>query len=69
MNSHGLCIAITSHKLIEHNQPLVGVNPFYGAIADVKMCWLASRGTLAPEYIRLGLLPLSMPIAAAVDEV
>lgn len=64
-----VCLAITSHKLIEHNQPLVGVNPFYGAIADVKMCWLASRGNLAPEYIRLGLAPLSATTAAAIDEV
>jgi hypothetical protein len=63
-----LCIAIASHKLIERNKPLVGVNPFYGAVADVKMCWLALRGSLAPEYIRLGLVPLSAPVAAVVPD-
>jgi hypothetical protein len=58
-----LCLAIASHRLIERNRPLVGVNPFYGAIADVKMCWLALRGNLATEYIRLGLVPLSAAVA------
>jgi hypothetical protein len=57
-----VCLAVGSHKVIEHNKPLIGVNPFYGAVADVKMCWLALRGALPAEYLRLGLPPLS-PIA------
>jgi len=61
------CIAIGSHKMIERNQPLIGVNPLYGAAADVRMCWHALRGDLANEYIRLGLRPVSVP-AAAVKE-
>lgn len=64
-----LCIAVTSHRLFEKNKPLVGVNPFYGAIADVKMCWLALRGDLAVEYSRLGLAPLLTPIPKAADEI
>jgi hypothetical protein len=54
-----VCLAVGSHKVIEHNKPLIGVNPFYGAVADVKMCWLALRGALPAEYLRLGLPPLS----------
>jgi hypothetical protein len=49
------CLAIGSHWVIEHNKPLIGVNPFYGAMADVKMCWLASTGRLRREFIRVGL--------------
>jgi hypothetical protein len=64
-----VCLAISSHKLIERNKPLIGVNPFYGAIADVRMCWLALRGKLAPEYVRLGLVPLSATIASVPDKV
>jgi hypothetical protein len=64
-----VCMAISSHKMIEHNKPLIGVNPFYGAIADVKMCWLAMRGDLTAEYVRLGLRPLTSTVAQTVDEV
>ena len=63
-----VCIAIGSHKMIEHNKPLIGVNPFYGAVADVKMCWLAMRGDLAEEYVRLGLRPL-VPLDVAADKI
>lgn len=63
-----VCMAISSHKMIEHNKPLIGVNPFYGAIADVKMCWLALRGDLAAEYVRLGLRPLTVAATQTVDE-
>lgn len=34
-------IAIGSHWMIEGNQPLIRVNALYGAVADLKMCWLA----------------------------
>lgn len=48
-------MAVGSHWLIEHNQPLIKVNAFYGAIADMRMCWLALTGKLPQEYERLGL--------------
>lgn len=49
-------IAVGSHWLIEHNQPLIKVNPFYGAVADLRMCWLALTNGLRAEYERLGLI-------------
>ena len=48
-------IAILSHRLIEGNRPLIRVNPFFGMVADVRMCWLAATGALADENKRLGL--------------
>lgn len=48
-------MAVTSHWWIEHNRPLIRVNPFYGAISDLRMCWLALTGRLGSEYARLGL--------------
>lgn len=48
-------MAVTSHWWIEHNRPLIRVNPFYGAISDLRMCWLALTGRLNSEYARLGL--------------
>jgi len=60
------CIAIASHKWIEHNKPLIGVNPFLGAVADLKMFWLALRGGLSAEYVRLGLRPITSAAEPAV---
>jgi hypothetical protein len=55
-------MAVTSHWWIEHNRPLIRVNPFYGAVSDLRMCWLALTGRLSSEYARLGLgLPTSKP--------
>ena len=51
----GVVMAVSSHRFIEHNRPLIRVNPFYGAISDLRMCWLAMTGRLAAEYTRLGL--------------
>ena len=51
----GVVMAVGSHHLIEHNRPLIRVNPFYGAISDLRMCWLALTGRLNAEYARLGL--------------
>jgi len=51
----GVLMAVCSHRLIEHNQPLIRVNPFYGAVSDLRMCWLALTGRLSSEYARLGL--------------
>ncbi len=51
----GVVVAVSSHHLIEHNRPLIRVNPFYGAVSDLRMCWLAMTGRLNAEYVRLGL--------------
>jgi hypothetical protein len=51
----GVTMAVTSHWWIEHNRPLIRVNPFYGALSDLRMCWLAVTGGLRSEYARLGL--------------
>jgi len=48
-------MAVGSHRFIEHNQPLIRVNPLYGAISDLRMMWLAMTGRLPREYARLGL--------------
>ena len=48
-------LAVCSHWLIEGNQPLIRVNAFHGARADLWMCWLALTGRLGKEYRRLGL--------------
>jgi hypothetical protein len=64
-----VCLAVGSHKVFEGNKPLIGVNPFYGAIADLKMCWLGLRGGLPAEYVRLGLKPLAMDGIAAADKI
>ena len=51
----GVVMAVSSHHLIEHNRPLIRVNPFYGAVSDLRMCWLALTVRLGTEYARLGL--------------
>lgn len=48
-------MAVGSHWLIQGNQPLIRVNAFYGALADLRMCWLALTGGIGREYERLGL--------------
>lgn len=53
-----VAMAVLSHWFIEKNQPLIMVNPFFGAVADLKMCWLALTGGLAAEYARLKLAPI-----------
>src|SRR3954451_1075043 len=45
----GYALAIGSHALIERNRSLIGVNPVWGAIADVRMFWLAATGRLRRE--------------------
>ena len=63
----GVLMAVSSHHLIEHNRPWIRVNPLYGAISDLRMCWLAMTGRLASEYARLGLgRPEPKPQLAAV---
>lgn len=48
-------IAISSHWLIEGNRPMIAVNPVWGAVADLRMTWLAATGRLAPELVRHGV--------------
>lgn len=56
----GYPIAIASHFLIQKNQPLIG-RPIWGAISDLRMCWLSLTGKLGAEYARLGLSPGDRP--------
>ncbi len=48
-------MAVGSHRFIEHNRPLIRINPLYGALCDLRMMWLALTGGLPREYARLGL--------------
>ncbi len=48
----GYLIAVASHRLIEGRASLVRLNPIWGAIGDLRMCWLALRGGLAAELRR-----------------
>lgn len=50
-------LAISAHWFIERNQPLILVNPLWGAICDVRMCFLALTGRLADELERHNVLP------------
>lgn len=45
----GYTIAVASHRVVG-SKSLVLVNPVWGAIADFRMCWLASTGGLAAEF-------------------
>ena len=49
------CFAIGSHRLIEGNQPLIRVNAAWGALADLRMCWLAITGRLESEFAKHGI--------------
>lgn len=48
-------MAVGSHRFIEHNRPLIRINPLFGALCDLRMMWLAMTGGLPREYARLGL--------------
>ncbi|HWA50418.1 MAG TPA: methyltransferase domain-containing protein [Dongiaceae bacterium] len=45
-------IAISAHWFIEGNQPLIRISVFWGAVADLRMCWLAMTGRMAGELSR-----------------
>jgi hypothetical protein len=45
----GYAIALTSHHIGDRSRSLVFVNPAWGAVADLKMCWLALIGGLPAE--------------------
>jgi len=47
-----VAVAVGSHWLIERNRPLILVNPLYGAVANLRMCWLGLTGGLDGEYKR-----------------
>jgi hypothetical protein len=59
----GYCVAIGSHRLIEGNESLIRTNGAWGALADLRMCWLAIAGTLDAEFAKHGLDP--MPVTAS----
>ena len=62
-----VAMAVSSHRFIEHNQPLIRVNPFYGAVSDLRMMFLAMTGRLSGEYARLGLGAAAPKPVAAVS--
>ena len=45
-------IAVMAHWGLERNQPLFVVNPLWGAVADLRMCWLALTGRLRRELVK-----------------
>ena len=45
-------LAIGAHAVIEQNHSMVRVNPIWGAIADLRMFWLAMTGRLQHEIDR-----------------
>ena len=49
-------IAIAAHWFVEGNQPLVMVNALWGAVADLRMCWLAATGRMGSELERHGIV-------------
>jgi hypothetical protein len=42
-------MAIGAHAVIEKNRSMIRVNPFWGAVADLRMFWLATTGGLDRE--------------------
>ncbi|HEX6120811.1 MAG TPA: DUF962 domain-containing protein [Dongiaceae bacterium] len=61
------CIAIGSHRLIEGNQPLIRVNAAWGALADLRMCWLAIMGKLEAEFAKYGIAEPDQAALAATS--
>jgi hypothetical protein len=50
-------VAIGAHLWIEKNQSMIRVNPVWGAMADLRMFWLALTGGLAREIEKSQALP------------
>jgi hypothetical protein len=62
------CVAIASHRLIEGNRPMIRVNAAWGAVADLRMCWLAIAGGLDAEFAKHGVdSPERIAADAVVD--
>ena len=62
-------IAIAAHWLVEGNRPLISVNAFFGAIADIRMCWLALNGRMGKELARSGALQQTSQIGELARKV
>src|SRR5690242_20670337 len=45
-------IAIGAHGFFEKNRSMIRVNPVWGAIADLRMFWLAATGGLKRELVK-----------------
>jgi hypothetical protein len=45
-------MAIGAHAVVEKNRSMIRVNPAWGAIADLRMFWLAATGGLNRELER-----------------
>ena len=45
-------LAIGAHALFEKNRSMIRVNPVWGALADLRMFWLAATGGLQREIAR-----------------
>ena len=45
-------MAIGAHAVVERNRSMIRVNPVWGAIADLRMFWLAATGGLHREIER-----------------
>ncbi len=50
-------LAISAHALIEKNRSMIRVNPLWGAIADLRMFWLALTGGLGREIEKARAMP------------
>jgi hypothetical protein len=50
-------LAIGAHAVFEKNRSLIRVNPFWGALADLRMFSLALTGGLAAELQKAGAQP------------
>jgi hypothetical protein len=48
-------MAVGSHWILERNQPLIAVNPLWGAISDLRMFRMALTGELSAELARHGV--------------
>jgi hypothetical protein len=44
--------AIAAHAFVEKNRSMIRVNPIWGALADLRMFWLALTGGLQCEVAR-----------------
>jgi hypothetical protein len=42
-------LAIGAHVFVERNRSMIRVNPVWGALADLRMFWLAATGRLPRE--------------------
>jgi hypothetical protein len=55
-------IAIGAHAFIEKNQSMIRVNPAWGAVADLRMAWLAATGRLQREIEKSRALQSGRPL-------